>query len=82
MKTKPSCTSSWDAIWVTRDGTEIRVCDMSYAHLKNAIAWLRDRIEDLMHAEACEEWPIWPEQPVIYHIMVAEQERRIRLCTR
>ena len=39
------------AIWKTRDGKEIRVCDMTDSHLKNTIAFL----ERMVHSQ---EWEV------------------------
>jgi len=41
---------TYDAIWTTKDGTEIRVSDMETSHLRNAKAFVLRQADALEHA--------------------------------
>ena len=83
---KYECSQSRNAIWVCKDGKELKLKDMSLSHLKNALNMLlkkhqRYGMKSFYDAITLLRWEISyrEEYPKIVETL-AEEERTVDLC--
>ena len=83
---KYECSQSRNAIWVCKDGKEIKLKDMSLSHLKNALNMLlrkhqKYRTKNFYDALTLLRWEISyrEDYPEIIEAL-AEEERVVDLC--
>lgn len=62
------------SVWTTRDGQEVRVCDMSDSHLLNTIRWL-----DMDEAVAMFSGECYEHSDIHYEMECEAKERGLEI---